>query len=206
MTRFTSLRAALPLAAVVLLLSACAAATGPVAAADDPPSSPAGEAGAVETEAAEPTEPTEPTEPATTPVDPAGYAAVEIGEGVVFVTPSRNVRCGIVPYDDGAYLWGCRIDQKEWELPSGSSDDFCGDSQVPCGWGIEAEGDAEPHPRKRGDAAFESEYREDSRVLADGTSITYAGITCVSRDQSVECAREASGHGFAISQATADIW
>jgi hypothetical protein len=198
-TRLISLRAALPAAALVLLLSSCTA-TGSASSADDPSSSPVAEAGATETATAMP------TEPAPTPVDPAEYAAVEIGEGVVFVSPSKNLRCGIVTFDGAEYLWGCRIDEKAWESPSGSPDDYCADSQVRCGWGIEAMGDGEPHPRNRGDVAFESEYREDSRVLRSEASITYAGITCVSQDESIECANGASGHGFAISEATADIW
>ena len=75
-----------------------------------------------------------------------------------------------------------------------------------CGWGIEALGDETPHPRKRGDVAFESEYRADSLVLQYGTSITYWDVTCRSEERGVTCENDRTGHGFTISETLNEIW
>lgn len=179
------------------MLSGCAGGAAGVAVSEPVPSTPQAPTQAVPSAT--------PTPAALVPVDPAAYAAVEIGEGVVFVSPSRNLRCGILAMD-AEHLWGCRIEQKDWEFSATDPTDPCHDSQVPCGWGIEAIGAEQPHPRTRGDVAFESEYREDSAVLADGRSITLGEVTCSSLDEAITCEHATSGHGFAISEARNEIW
>lgn len=195
MIRFRTLRDALVGASVVLLLSSCTAiAAG--AAADPTPV-----ATASPSSAPAPAQPV----PTVIPVDAALFATQEMGQGVVFTSPSGDVRCGIVT-SDAEHLWGCRIDEKEWEFPSEDPADYCYDAQVPCGWGIEATGSGETHPRKRGDVAFESEYRVDTPALEHGTSIEYGGVTCVSEPEGITCENAASGHGFTISASRNDLW
>ena len=198
MSRPRPLGALLAAAALALVLSACSAGTpnDPVAQATDAP------AVAAPTPTAAPAPEPEPT---VIDVDPTAYAAQELGSGVVFVSPSRNLRCGVVHWD-GPATWGCSIIEKEWEFPRESPDDFCYDAQVSCGWGIEATGDEMPHPRKRGDVAFESEYRTDSPVLGYGTSVSYSGITCVSEERGITCEDIRTGHGFTISKSLNEIW
>jgi hypothetical protein len=194
------LGAVLLAASAALLLTSCVA----TARADG------GSAGP--TPVAEPTTPApEPSAPPTaataTPVavDPTLYAAQEIGSGVVFVSPSRNIRCGIVHWHEQA-TWGCSIVEKEWEFPREDAADYCYDSQIPCGWGIEAYGDEEPHPRKRSDVAFESEYRTDTPVLEYDTSITDYDVTCTSEERGITCQNAVTGHGFTISETLNEIW
>jgi hypothetical protein len=138
-------------------------------------------------------------------VDSALYAAQEIGSGVVFVSPSRNLRCGIIHWHEQA-TWGCTIVEKEWEFPRDDPADYCYDAQVSCGEGIEAYGDGEPHPRKRGDVAFESEYRTDTPVLEYGTSISDYDVTCASEERGITCENARTGHGFTISETLNEIW
>lgn len=195
MIRLHTLRAALVAASVALLLSSC---TG-IAAGTEAEPTPSATASPSSTPAqAQPV-------PTVLPVDAALFATQEMGEGVVFTSPSGDLRCGIV-MSDVEYLWGCRIDEKAWEFPSDDPADYCYDAQVPCGWGIEARGNGETHPRKRGDVAFESEYRIDTPVLEHGTSIEYGGITCVSEPEGVTCGNSESGHGFTISASRNDLW
>ncbi|RXZ67008.1 DUF6636 domain-containing protein [Agromyces albus] len=195
MTRPHTLRAALVAASVVLLLSSC---TAIAAGAEAEPTTVASASSSSTPAPAEPVT-------AVVPVDAAPFATQELGDGVVFTSPSGDLRCGIVT-SDVEYLWGCRIEEKEWEFPSDDPADYCYDAQVPCGWGIEATGDGETHPRKRGDVAFESEYRVDTPVLEHGTSIEYGGITCVSEPEGMTCENSASGHGFTISASRNDLW
>jgi hypothetical protein len=182
-----------------LLLTSCAAA----AAADHDGASPPTPAPAASSadQSAPPTD--APAEPV--PVDPAQFAATELGTGVVFASPSGALRCGITTFDV-EYLWGCRIDEKAWEFPSEDPADYCYESQVPCGWGIEALGTGETHPRKRGDVAFESEFRTDTPVLESGTSIAFADVTCISDEHGITCSHAISGHGFTISASVNEIW
>jgi hypothetical protein len=138
-------------------------------------------------------------------VDPALFAARELGSGVVFVSPSGDMHCGITIVDDGP-LWGCRVDEKDWEFPSDDPADYCYDAQVPCGWGAEALGTGETHPRKRGDVAFESEIRADTPVLEYGSSITLADVTCISEKRGITCGHATSGHGFTLSSSINELW
>jgi hypothetical protein len=201
MMRSRRLRAVLLAASAALLLTSC---TGPAVAdssADQPPSP------TVEAITTAPATSAPPAEHAasTVAVDPALYAAEEIGSGVVFVSPSRNLRCGIIHWHEQA-TWGCSIVEKDWEFPSDDPTDYCYGSQVPCGGGIEAYGDGEPHPRQRGDVAFESEYRTDAPVLEYGTSITDYDVTCVSEERGITCRNARTDHGFTISKSLNEIW
>lgn len=141
--------------------------------------------------------------------DPADYAPVDFGQGVVFTSPERDLACGIVTLTDepNSSVWGCAIGtDKEWEFPDSDPSDFCYDAHVPCGYGIEATGAGEPHPRMRGDAAFESEYLETSLALPIGSSVGYDNVICTSTEAGISCAHALSGHGFAISASINDIW
>ena len=166
--------------------------------------------------ASTPTTPT-PT-PSATAVDPAaGFTAVDPAvfavddwEGVNFISPSRNLRCGITrpAGSSDELLWGCNIVEYNWEFPRSSPDDYCYDAQVHCGNGIEARGAALPHPWQHSDPGIPAtlplggpEYGEyDIATLQYGEAVTYAGITCTSEALHVSCVNPASGHGFVISR------
>ncbi|SDS38770.1 hypothetical protein [Microterricola viridarii] len=145
---------------------------------------------------------------APTLVDPADFAPVDFGTGVVFTSPSRNLACGILTLDNdpGNAVWGCAIDDKQWEFPTAQPEDYCFDAQVPCGHGIEAVGSEQPHPRKRGDVAFESEYSESTVALPVGSAIAYGDVICASTDAGISCAHTQSGHGFTLSETANEIW
>lgn len=187
--------------AVCVVLNGCAGAT-PVAPDEASPS------------AAAPSLPTASTpEPTATPsplasADPADFAPVDFGTGVVFNSPDRNLACGILSVGDdaGPSLWGCAITEQEWAFSTADPSDFCFDSQVPCGRGIEALGSDEPHPRKRGDAAFESEYSSTTRELPIGSSLTFDDVQCDSTESGITCSHLVSGHGFTISRTSNEIW
>lgn len=198
MIRPRRLGAVLLAASASLLLTSCvgtAVADGsetpqPIAASSTPAASPSDS-------------PADPTAPVA--VDPALFAAEEFGTGVIFVSPSGDMHCGITSADDGP-LWGCRIDEKDWEFPSDDPSDYCYDAQVPCGWGAEALGAGETHPRMRGDVAFESEIRADTPVLEVGSSITLTDVTCVSEERGITCRHATSGHGFTLSSSINELW
>ncbi|WP_159599149.1 hypothetical protein [Agromyces humi] len=144
--------------------------------------------------------------PAIYPVDPAAYTAHELGVGVTFVSPDRNLRCGITVTGDSAPLYGCAIGREPaWKFPREKPGDYCYAADVPCGYGIEASGAETPHPRKRDGAAFDSEYRTDIGVLEANTSISYADVVCTNDSEKISCLHT-SGHGFAISHVDNDIW
>lgn len=198
MIRPRRLGAALFATSAALLLTSCVGGTAADVGETPPPIA----------ESSTPAPPSsEPVVDPATPVavDPASFTARELGPGVVFVSPSGNLRCGITTFADGP-LWGCRIDEKDWEFPSDDPADYCYDAQVPCGWGVEALGTGETHPRKRGDIAFESEIRADTPVLEYGTSITLADVTCVSEERGITCNHATSGHGFTLSTSMNELW
>ena len=124
---------------------------------------------------------------------------------MVFVSPSRNLRCGVVHFD-GPATWGCSIVEKDWEFPSESPEDYCYEAHVPCGWGIEATGDGMPHPRMRGDVAFESE----SRVRLGRPPIRHVrhllGRDVHVEERGITCENTQTGHGFTISRSLNEIW
>lgn len=147
-----------------------------------------------------------------TALDPAEFAADQADQtegGIAFNSPSRNLDCGIVPaYTESSTitLWGCAIRQQDWTAPTASPDDYCYQSEIPCGRGIEALGDAAPHLRQRSDQAFSSESSDTTPSLRYGSSITYQGITCASTEQGMICEDNATGHGFRISRSRHDMW
>ncbi|RZU64521.1 hypothetical protein EV379_0818 [Microterricola gilva] len=195
-------------AAIVLVVAATVSGCSEQSAPAAEPTAAAPTATASET--ATPSAAPSPTPvPAPTELDPADYAPVDFGQGVVFTSPARDLACGIVTLsgEPDSAVWGCRIgEDKEWEFPDSDPSDFCYDSQVPCGFGIEATGSGEPHPRKRGDAAFESEYSETSLALPIGSSVGYDNVVCTSTEAGISCAHALSGHGFTISTSVNDIW
>lgn len=147
--------------------------------------------------------------PTPTVLDPVGYAPVDFGEGVVFTSPARDLACGIVTLsgEPDSAVWGCAIGaEKEWEFPNSDPTDFCYNAQVPCGFGIEAVGSGQPHPRMRGDVAFESEYLDTSLALPLGSSLRFDNVICTSTEDGISCAHALTGHGFAISESINEIW
>lgn len=205
MTRPRHILSAVALLIVGLTASGCAGTSGsPIHPAATGPAATSTAAGTAAPDAdASPVPTAEPIA-----VESADYAPREFGTGVVFTSPSRNLRCGIITQGaeaDGA-LWGCAIGEKDWEFPRSVPSDFCFDAQVPCGNGIEAVGSEQPHPRMRGDVAFESEYSESSLPLPVGTSISYGDVLCTSTEAGIACSNALSGHGFAVSETNNDIW
>ncbi len=147
-----------------------------------------------------------PAMPASTPVDPALFA-MDGWNGVNFVSPSGNLQCGILWYAKPGVVdsWGCAALEHSWAFPSASPDDFCYDSQVDCGNGIQARDGGAPQPMQRGGVEFGSEMG-GARVLAYGESVTFGGITCASTEVGTQCVNEKDGHGFLISKSKNQIW
>ena len=185
--------------AAVLLLAGCAA-TQPTDSSTPP-------GAASETPSAEPT--AEPTA-APTPVDPAAYAtqrSAEAGPGIDFDSVNSNIHCGIWESTEmgtlgglvvGPYA-GCRPNE---ELVTYDTDPSAtGDGNVGCNGGQLV--DALPaEPVCNNGQVFVGKYPMDGPVgtLPVGSSISYAGFTCTSPDDStVECVRDADGAGFIIS-------
>jgi hypothetical protein len=155
--------------------------------------------------------------PAVVADDASAYGATLDGtewEGVNFVSPSRNEGCAILgPSSPEPDLWGCALATQDWAFPDTGPDDFCFESEVPCGYGIEATGGESPHPRRRGDAGFPSaaaifDATGTQPVVATlpyGHSVSYGDITCVSAESGVTCSNAASGHGFAVSKSSYEL-
>ena len=212
MTRRRPRGALLAAAALALLLSACTAGTpnDRVAQATDAPA------------AAEPT-PTPSATPTPTPeapeivaVDPTEYdladspmlasmQAIDHGDSYEFDSPSGNLHCGI--YDmtsfDYGFLYGCRIDEKDWSFSDESPSDYCHGMEVRCGWGIESMDGEVPRPLAKSDATYS--MHPDDWVLPYGTSIAVGPIVCESTEVGVTC-RDAGEHGFTISKSLNETW
>lgn len=129
---------------------------------------------------------------------------------VNFGSPSGNVGCAILGPENGE-LWGCAINEKDWDFPREAPEDYCYDAPVPCGWGIEAAGSGEPHPRRRGDPGFPGAFVSYGspvpiRTLEYGQSVTFGAVTCFSETAAITCVNEASGHGFVIARDRNDLF
>jgi hypothetical protein len=160
--------------------------------------------------------PSETAAPSVVADDPAGYSsAMDHGawEGVHFVSPSRNEGCAILgataPEPE---LWGCVLAEQDWSVPRESAEDYCFESPVPCGYGVEVTGAEAPHPRRRGDpgfpagvAIFEAADTGAVATLPYGHSVTYGDVTCVSAESGVTCEHVASRHGFSVSRAVYEL-
>ena len=150
------------------------------------------------------------------PVDPAGFDladspmlassdAIDRGASYEFDSPSGNLHCGIydvTPHGSG-YLYGCRIDEKDWAFPDDSPGDYCHGMEIRCGWGIESMDGETPRPLAKSDATYS--MHPDDWVLPYGTSIAVGPILCESTEVGVTC-RDAGGHGFTISRTLNEIW
>ena len=199
--------------AALSLLAGCTSAP-PTAETSPPPTPPAS---ATTTPAPDPT-------PTVAPApDPADFTAVDPSEffidssalpanfggwttaDVNFVSPSRNLGCAILGPEHGS-LWGCAIKEQNWSFERDSPDDYCYDSQVPCGYGIEATGEDPTHPRQRSDPGFPAamatsmDDQGSIRVLQYGEMVTFGNVTCFSEETHVTCKNSVSGHGFVISR------
>ncbi|MWB97431.1 hypothetical protein [Agromyces seonyuensis] len=215
----TTVAATLLAAAVPLVLVGCA---DPAAVADAAPSTVITEA-PVETGATTP-EPT-PTE-TTTAVDPADYrwtaaleeqfagqlgSNVDLEDGVVFDSPSGNLHCKIDPSErtDGggaALLYGCSIDERDWEFASESEGDPCYGAQIACGRGIEATAGQGVWPLMNSGVWTPNEVVDTGLVLPYGSEISFEGVTCTSEEAGVTCIEDDSSHGFAIARDRNEIF
>jgi hypothetical protein len=150
--------------------------------------------------------------------DPAGYGVVAddgaTWDGVHFVSPSGNEGCAILgAASSEPFLWGCALAAQDWAFPTASPDDYCFESQVPCGYGIEATGDEAPHPRYRGDAGFPAAIAifdttgtgPTVATLEEGHSVTFGAVTCEASATGITCSNAESGHGFAVSRAAYEL-
>ena len=131
-------------------------------------------------------------------------------DDVNFVSPDGNIACGILGAEKD-FRWGCKIRTKTWEFSSNSPDDFCFESQVSCGQGIEVEGTALPHPWRRSDPGFPATFALDEltdaiQVLNTGEAVTFGDVTCFSEESVVRCENAVSGHGFVISESRNEIF
>ena len=139
--------------------------------------------------------------------DPASTYTVTDGNDVqvTWLSPSRNIECGIVIAGSSAHIWGCSVESHTWTAPNSQPGDICYNSGDDCGTGIEATGAGTL--RGRGDTVFESQRAIDGpqptptiQTLAYGHSVTADGVTCVSLETGMSCANAASGHGFTLSK------
>ena len=127
---------------------------------------------------------------------------------VFFVSPSKNLRCGIFSPVDGVVRWGCNAIERTWEFASEKPGDPCYDAQIPCGFGVEGFGDEVPGAMSHSDVSYASEYLEEYAVqaLGYGETVTYAGVSCSSAEDGVTCINTASGHGFTVSKSRKDVF
>ncbi|TAL40833.1 MAG: hypothetical protein EPN91_12205 [Salinibacterium sp.] len=130
---------------------------------------------------------------------------------VNFRSPSRNIGCAILGPETQS-LWSCTIVKKSWEFPTDAPSDYCYQSPIPCGDGIEASDSELPHPRKHGDPGYPAGIfamngaPDPIRVLQYGQSVTFGNVTCYSETIGVTCVNNVSGHGFVIAKDRNDIF
>lgn len=118
-------------------------------------------------------------------------AAPAVADVLGFVTPSKNILCGIASYDDGTWV---RCDMSEL-TPSFTKQP----ADCEFDWGSSfAVGVGEP----KGVVACVSDVAAsgDLMTLQYGKSVSFDGITCVSEKSGVTCTNP-KGHGFKISKA-----
>lgn len=206
----------------LLLLTGCVggaaaeAGNGDAASSSAAPTQPAPVPTSVPTPSPSPT--SEPTPDATqfAIVDPASYdlaaspllAGTEAGDpgrGFEFDSPSGNLHCGIYRQRSSEdFLYGCRIDEKDWSFPDADPSDFCHGMEVRCGWGIESDGGETPRPLAKSDATYS--LHPVDWVLPYGSAIVVGPITCESTDTGVTCRDADHAHGFTISHSRNRIW
>ena len=184
---------------LALLLAGCALVGGPAPVPPPQPDLPAAPSESAPAEETAPVVP--PFGVGYAPVDPSVLRAPD-QEGLSWVSPSRNLKCGILDTGSGTLgEWGCTIGEKNWSFPTDSPDDFCYDAQTSCGWGIVGYADEVPNPRYNGGVLFSSEMDQGQYpVLAYGQSVTYLGVTCISSENGIQCQHATSAHGFLISR------
>ena len=145
---------------------------------------------------------------APTPVDPAAYATQQedlFGPGVDFDSVDGNIYCGIwEAYGTGAAdavtgrYAGCR--PNELLVTYDTDPSTSADGNVGCNGGqLTAEGAPEPVCNNGQVFVGESPMNGPVGTLPVGSSISYAGFTCTSPDEStIECVRDSDGQGFTI--------
>jgi hypothetical protein len=141
--------------------------------------------------------------------DPASTYTVTDGDEVQvsWLSPSRNIECGIVLAGLSQHVWGCSIASHTWTAPNANPADICYNAGADCGTGIEALGAGKL--TGRGETIFESQLAVDSpapapavQTLAYGHSVTADGVTCLSLESGMTCNNAGSGHGFTLSKST----
>lgn len=200
----------------LLALAALLALTGCVAGATADDGAPATPAAPVDVSSGSELPPTATPEPSeVVSVDPTAYdladspllapsEAIDHGVSYEFDSPSGNLHCGIYDMTVGyGFLYGCRIDEKDWAFPDDSPSDYCHGMEIRCGWGIESMDGQMPRPLAKSDATYSR--HPDDWVLPYGTSIAVGPISCESTEVGLTC-RDAAGHGFTISKSLNEIW
>ena len=180
------------LIAVVIALTACGAHDGATPTTFTPQPSTG------ETVTAKPRGP---VAPAATPTaedevraDPADYTVSDAG--VYFLTPSRNIACGLAPGSTGCQVF------KTTAIPPGAD---CDHGSLPRdelskGYYVDDSGVITPSCFNQG--LYNASA--DQKVLPYGRSLTAAGTLCVSRADGVTCTR--GEHSFFVSAQSFRQW
>lgn len=127
---------------------------------------------------------------AVTDVDPSRFVDPNRTDGYFFVSPSRNLSCGIVK-DGGRLLTGCQAWVKVANLPA------CNDPQGASSPVIEFRKGA----RASGYCLNEGVFSAETDVLEYGQRITVGGVACTSLRTGVTCVDTATGRGFRAARA-----
>ncbi|KQO98924.1 DUF6636 domain-containing protein [Leifsonia sp. Leaf264] len=122
------------------------------------------------------------------------------GDGVDFVSPSRNIVCTIFEAGTDWDFWGCKAKEFTFD-PGPRPSEHC--HMV---GSVEGVGDDPVKFGCRTDEPFRGTYDDTVAVLDYGKSITFGGVVCVSREDGMTCDRASSGHGFDISRTEANLW
>ncbi|CAA9411217.1 MAG: hypothetical protein AVDCRST_MAG66-2051 [uncultured Pseudonocardia sp.] len=134
-----------------------------------------------------------PTAAPVSPVVPDGLIDAEVDDrfgtgGPVFASPTGNITCSIT--DVGAR---CDVDERSWALPprpAGCTSAY--------GTGVVLQPGRPAQLSCTGDALTAGGLG----VLAYGSAVRSAGMTCTSRETGVRCEDAGSDHGFEVARAT----
>ncbi|MCS0500440.1 DUF6636 domain-containing protein [Protaetiibacter mangrovi] len=187
-------RATLPtivLIAAISLVGCTSAAPAPTTSASP------GESGAASaTPSTAPSTPAEAWRPAGTAVDTAGYVGGD--GGVVFSSPSGNLRCGYSEYPNTTPWWWCMLEEQSVVLPS-DPHGKCPEAVAPNGLGVLADDPAAVAESFCADAA-------ESPALPYGSSISYRDMGCDSTEDGMTCRSLVTGAGFRLSRSDYELF
>ncbi|AKS34293.1 hypothetical protein [Mycolicibacterium goodii] len=124
---------------------------------------------------------------AATAADPADYTA--LSGGVYFLTPSRNIACGLAPGNTGCQVFHSTA------IPPGADCDHrtMPRDELAKGYYVDDRGGITPSCFNQGNYNVSA----DQKVLPYGRSLAAGGTLCVSRADGVTCTR--GEHGFFVS-------